>query len=138
MPAWWDSPETLGALTTWLRIAIVAFGVLTAAATGLTILTGNRLAILQQEDREKLVARLGEAEKRTEEAEKRAAEGEKRTEPRTLSARQAEILTAAFGPLSGTRLVVVQLTDDGEAYRFAEQLIKAILASGTNVGLEMI
>src|SRR5947208_766979 len=104
MPSWWESPESLAALTTWLRVAIVVFGILTAAATGFTILTSNRIDYLRGEERKRLANRLGEAEGRALEAEKRASEATKRTAPRAVTPQQAQALVTTLTPLRGRKL----------------------------------
>ena len=142
MPSWWDSPDTLANITTWLRIGIVVFGVLTAAATALTIATGNRADWLRAQERRRLTERLGEAEQRTAqaqeraaEAERRAAEAAKRTAPRVLSDEQAAKLIAALVPLRGRPLEVLILTNDGEAFRFGQQIVAALGRAGLQLSV---
>jgi hypothetical protein len=115
MQGWWDSPDTLAQLTTWLRVAIFVFGLLTAIATGLTIKTTNRIDTLRAQERTRLAERLAEAERRAAEAERQAAEAQQRTAPRTLAPAQAQALVTALEPVRGKQLAVVTLTNDGEA-----------------------
>ena len=63
MGGWWDSVASVARFNTWMQIAIVVFGVLTAAATALTIVASNRISDLQAKDAALLQARLGAAEK---------------------------------------------------------------------------
>jgi hypothetical protein len=140
MPSWWNSPEVLSQVTTWLRVAIVVFGVLTALSTGVTIVTGNRIDRLRGREREELAKelketgkRLEEADHRVQDAQRRLGDAEKKAAPRGLSREQTEALASSLRPLRGKQLAVVTSTSDGEAYRFGNEVVSALRSAGIEV-----
>jgi uncharacterized membrane protein len=44
MYGWWSSTEFLNRVSTWTQVLIAVFGVLTAAATVVRIIVGNRVS----------------------------------------------------------------------------------------------
>lgn len=62
MPHWWNTIDGLATFNTWIQISIVVFGVLTAAATALTIFASNRISRLQAQEASELQRRLKVAE----------------------------------------------------------------------------
>jgi hypothetical protein len=158
MPDWWSSVDGVAKFNNWMQVSIVVFGVLTAAATALTIVASNRISRLQSEDASRLQARLQAAEEaatsttaglrntsekltaaeqaiqsaRADAAQARAsAEVSKaKLQPRTLSSGQRSDLIAALKAGPSGAIDIVAVLGDAEGIGFAGELDAALKVAG--------
>ena len=126
MDSWWNSADAVTRFNTWMQIAIVVFGILTAAATGLTIIGANRLSALQ-------VTETTELRRRLEATEATAVAAKQHLGQRALSATQEneqllQLLTSSGVP---ARIPII-CSESSEALIFGRQLTLLLQNAGWN------
>lgn len=111
MPAWWDSPDSLGRIWVWAFWCGVILAGVGIASSVVGFVARNRrdtlLALPQRLD---------------------AAEASMR--PRSLSDGQRDLLVAGLRQVDQLPLTVLTLSSNGEAVRFSEQIVPALRAAG--------
>ena len=158
MADWWNSIDALAKFNNWMQVSIVVFGILTAAATALTIVASNRIALLRANEAAELQRRLQKAEQSsgkmgedlkitteklsaaeqaiqsagTEAAQARATaeESRKKLQPRGMSTEQRSAFIAALKAASSGRVDIVAVLGDPESIRFAGELDTMLKTAG--------
>ncbi len=158
MPDWWSSVDGVAKFNNWMQVSIVVFGILTAAATALTIVASNRISRLQAEDASRLQTRLQVAEEaaagtkdalritsekltaaeqaiqsaKSDAAQARASaeESKAKLQPRSLSSSQRSVLISALRTGPSGAIDIVAVLGDAEGIAFAGELDSALRAAG--------
>lgn len=113
MPAWWDSPDALGAWITRATLAGIVCAVLAAVSGAATLMLRNR--------RDAVLA-----------VPSRLAAAEAALAPWRLTDAQEEVLFKALAPFTGSKIMVSALID-AQAKGFAESLTPVLKRAGFEV-----